>query len=484
MDKPSVMKKYTLALLLAAVGLVADAAPWVEANDIHLRADIQQLADHNIIKAPINRWPISWIDIAADFDAVDLSELSPALAESYRRVLFHYKNAKFPVSYTSIQLKTSTEAPRFSHFGESGAERGGLLLEKGFVSNRFAGQLSLQAVQEASDDKRYRWDGSYLAYNLGNWSVTLGAVPMWWGPGWDSALLMSSNARPVPGISLSRHHAVAFASPYLSWLGPWSFTTFMGQLEERGRTVPNTRLWSSRLTLRPLPALEIGLSRSTMWAGDGRAKGLSAFWDIVTPSESDNEINNDQDVNDLGAVDFRWNTQLSGQPFGLYYEMGFEDYGISEKIPSKRSHLIGIDSDFHFDETLLSLYLEASDTYHETCQCIYEHDIYKTGYRHRDKVIGSTYGSNANSVTLGVLGQHYGQGSWQASIRWLELNKQNEDNSTAKVKPYQEIWELDTRYRFIYWNSQWILGSTYRHTEIRSSSEQDLEFSLSWKYLM
>jgi len=476
------MNRFYLIVFYALLSLSVEAAPWVDTDDRYLRADIQQLADHNIIKAPINHWPLSWSDIAADFREVKRSELSPAVAGSYQRVLFHYKNAQAPVSYTAIHLETTTDVARFSHYGDPSAERGRLSLKKGFVSDRFAGQLAIQAVQEPSDDKRYRIDGSYLAYSLGNWNLTLGSVPMWWGPGWDAALLVSTNARPVSGISLNRQRSTPFESPLLSWLGHWSFTTFMGQLEEE-RAISDALLWSTRASIRPLPALEIGLARSTMWAGDGRASDLSAFWDIITPSDSGNKVNNDRDVNDLGAVDIRWNDQLFGQPFGVYYEMGFEDYGISEVIPSKRSHLAGVDSDFHIGETLVSVFLEATDTYHETCQCIYTHDIYRTGYRYQGKIIGSTYGSNASSVTLGVIGQYYGGASWQANLRKVELNKQNEGKQVSSAL-YEDIWELDAEYRFIYWNSQWTLGTTLRRTEVLDESDNDLELSLGWKYLM
>ena len=64
---------------------------------------------------------------------------------------------------------------------------------------------------------------------LGNWSASLGKVDRWWGPGWDGSLILSTNARPIPAISLDRRIAEPFENKWLSWIGPWSFHSFIGQ---------------------------------------------------------------------------------------------------------------------------------------------------------------------------------------------------------------------------------------------------------------
>ena len=477
------MKLFCALLACASLSSFVHAAPWVEADNIYLRADIQLLSDHRVIKAPINHFPLMWADIAADLDEVNLNTLDENVNRSYQRVVFHLNQAKKSGQPASIKIAAATDRPKFKHFGDSQSEKTEITSSKTFMTSNFAAQLEIHKVNDPIDDKNFRLDGSYLAYKLGNWNIIGGAVPMWWGPGWDSAFLMSTNARPIPGISLNRQQAVAFETPWLSWLGPWSFTTFMGQLEDRGRTISNTRLWSSRLSLKPFPSLELGLSRSTMWGGEGRGNGLSDFWEIVVPNESDNKINSETDVNDLGSIDLRWNTSVQGQNLGFYYEMGFEDYGISSLAPSKRSHLGGIDTDIFIGDDLYSLYFEASDTYHAECVCVYEHDIYRTGYRYRGKDIGSTYGSNASSITLGVIAQPKNDSYWQASVAMIELNKNNEDKLISDENlSHQEILELRGSYRFTWAKSRWEVGALARKTEISDKSENDFEASLSWEY--
>lgn len=477
------MKFFCALLACASISSFVHAAPWVEADNVYLRADIQLLADHQVIKAPINRFPLMWADIAADLDEVNLNTLDDNLNRSYQRVIFHLNQAKNPSQPASIKVAAATDRPKFKHFGDSQSEKTEITSSKTFVGSNFAAHLEIHNVSDAIDDKSFRLDGSYLAYRLGNWNIIGGAVPMWWGPGWDSALLMSTNARPVPGISLNRQQALAFETPWLSWIGPWSFNTFMGKMEDNGRTIPNTLLWSSRLSVKPFSSLELGFSRSTMWGGEGRGNGFSDFWDVVTPSESDNKEDNPTDVNDLGSIDFRWSTSALGQSFGVYYEMGFEDYGISSITPSKRSHLAGIDTDFFFGDDLYSVFFEASDTYHAECACIYEHDVYRTGYRYRGKEIGSTYGSNASSVTLGVIAQPENDSYWQASVSKIELNKNNENKLVATdALSHQDILELRGSYRFTWAKSRWEVGALARKTEMNNNTENDFEASLSWEY--
>ena len=472
----------TLLLVLWITQSSVNATPWVDPNNIYLRVDIQQLADNNIIKSPINHWPLAWQDIGKDITSVDTNTLSTELKQSYYRVMFHYRQAKQAVSATDLKLTLATDTPKFQRFSSSNKEKGEMSVTKSFMSDSFAGQLSVTRTLDPQDGKSFRLDNSFLAYRIANWNITLGAVPMWWGPGWDTALLMSNNARPIPGISINRQQALAFETPWLSWIGPWSFNSFMGQLEDNGRAVPNALLWSNRLSVRPLPSLELGFSRSTMWAGDGRDSGFSAFWDIIKPSESDNKVRGVGDVNDLGSIDFRWTSSLFNQPFGLYYEMGFEDYGISTIAPSKRSHLLGVDTDLYIFETLVSLYVEASDTYHATCQCIYEHSQYRSGYRYRDRIIGSTYGNNATSLTFGVTMQTEKHSSINASLHFIEQNKQNEQSSQNTTTPYEEILELNVEYVFIFADSRWTLATTARNSKINAETDNDMEFSLGWEY--
>ena len=63
---------------------ILTAAPWVDASDIYLRADIQALADAGVITVPVNTYPLMWSGIGGDLAKVEPELLSPALCRPHR----------------------------------------------------------------------------------------------------------------------------------------------------------------------------------------------------------------------------------------------------------------------------------------------------------------------------------------------------------------------------------------------------------------
>lgn len=473
-----------------------NAAPWIDANSPFLRADIQLLADKGIIKAPINRWPIMWSDIAKGIKKIEFTSLPEPYRTSALRLSFYYKQAQ--KSSTQVTLLAATDTPSFKKFGDKQQEQGEIHISREFIGKNWAANIQTQHISDPYDNKSFRLDGSYIAYKLGNWNITAGAISRWEGPGWDTALLQSNNARPIPGISLNRINSNAFKTPWLSWIGTWSFSAFLGQLEDSGRSIPNTLLWQNRLSVKPFEQFEIGFSRSTMWGGDSRDNSLSAFWDMLMPSESDNKednATNKRDTNDLGSIDLRYNTDN----FGVYYQVGFEDYGISTAAPSKRSHLVGLDTEIFTDNGVFNLFIEAIDTHHDECACIYKHDIYNTGYTYRKRIIGSTYGTNSQSLTLGMLAQLNNGDEWRLYTTYLQQNKDKEGTFNQELDygfnddgkyvggNYTETAEINTKYRLIYGKSRWEFGALMRLNRYDGNIDADnketqIELSLGYEY--
>ena len=59
-------------------------------------------------------------------------------------------------------------------------------------------------------------DNSYITERVGNVAVYAGYVTHWWGPGWDTALSLSDNARPFPQrLSSSFDECLKLADPAL-----------------------------------------------------------------------------------------------------------------------------------------------------------------------------------------------------------------------------------------------------------------------------
>ena len=119
--------------------------------------------------------------------------------------------------------------------------------------------------------------------------LSIGYLERWWGPGAEGTLLLSTNARPVPSISLERQESTPMDVPLLRWLGPWRFLTFMGQLED-DRDYPDALLFGMRIELRPLPSLQIAASRTAQWCGDGRPCDGGTFWDLLIGNDNDQDL--------------------------------------------------------------------------------------------------------------------------------------------------------------------------------------------------
>jgi hypothetical protein len=76
-------------LLIPVTGLVADAIsaqPFIEPGRSDLRVALQQLADADVITAPITAWPISWQSIVADIEDADRAVLSAETRAAFDRI--------------------------------------------------------------------------------------------------------------------------------------------------------------------------------------------------------------------------------------------------------------------------------------------------------------------------------------------------------------------------------------------------------------
>ena len=95
-------------------------------------------------------------------------------------------------------------------FADTPREEGELALRASWLSDHFALNLRARCVADPDDDKKFRADGSYLGVNVGNFMISAGFMERWWGPGWDGSLILSTNARPIPSLTLERNYTDPF----------------------------------------------------------------------------------------------------------------------------------------------------------------------------------------------------------------------------------------------------------------------------------
>jgi hypothetical protein len=431
--------------------LVMPASPVIaellQPGDVRLRHDIQLLTDAGIIDSPITGWPLFLAGV--DISDARIETLDPATARALQRIFprreFHSR-ARLDFGVGGI-----SEPQRLRGFADVPRESGQISARFAFEAGRFAADLKATYVSDPLDGKEWRPDGSYAGVALGNWFVAASATDRWWGPGWDGSMALSNNARPIPAITIQRREALPPGARWLSWIGPWTTQVIFGQMESN-RHVPNTRFFGWRVGFRPLPRLEIGLSRTAQWCGDGRPCGFDTFVDLLTGVRDNGGQNVDpaeEPGNQLGGFDLRYSFNGFGLPWAFYTQWIGEDE--QDALPSAHLAQLGLETwnawgdggasyriHMEYNEPTCSAITDSDPNF----GCAYNHHIYEDGYRYRGRGVGHSADTDSVVVTLGGLLFTTQGHTWQANVRRAEINRSN-DARHSFTPVQQDIYTLE-----------------------------------------
>ncbi|MGM0481646.1 MAG: capsule assembly Wzi family protein [Pseudomonadota bacterium] len=287
-------------LAVASLALPAKASVYINSDNLDLRNSLNVLVNAGHISIPLQQYPMPWRSILLDLDTLNNSQLGAAEQLALLHVRHYLRNAQNGPQ-TWIKAQVNSDPPRLSRFARSVHQQGKLSIARHVKGERFAARLQVnQRWQPIENDNKQTLDGSYLAYNLGDVSISLDALPLWWGPAQHSSLLMSGNARPLTKLRLDY-------SPDLAPLGfnPLHFSTFVGYNK--------TQLGGLSVTREML-----GL-RAAMQFNWGIQAGLSAIQQ--TASREDGRPVPD---NAMLSIDLRKGWQWQQQQFAVYAEVGFD----------------------------------------------------------------------------------------------------------------------------------------------------------------
>jgi len=348
------------------------------------------------------------------------------------------------------RLSGAEKPTRIRGFTDSPREEGELSFGFSWAGEHLSLDLNVTGAYEPDDDEEARPDGSQIAFDFGNVTIAASTMDRWWGPGWDGSLILSNNARPIPALTLGRNRTQAFKSKWLSWIGPWDVNLIWGQMEEE-RFVPNARFFGMRVTIRPLPSLEIGFSRTAQWCGDGRPCDFDTFKDLFLGKDNVGDAGTtpeNEPGNQLAGFDLRWSNKWFGQPSAFYAQATAEDE--AGGFPSRYMGQLGIETSGYFrNRWSYRWYAELAGTScdfikDDLWNCAYNHGIYQTGYRYYGRVIGHGAENDARIVSTGLVLVSTEDTQWHALLRFGDLNRAGAPDARNTLTPTPlEISSID-----------------------------------------
>ncbi len=457
------LKPYAfLSAALLCIPLSVGAAPWIKPDNIEARHHIELLSAAGVLSTPITQWPVMWRSIGPDLKAALHKKLSARERESVLLLLGEYNAARKPVHGSATLRYADQERTVLGGFGHGNQAPSYAEVSAGFTSGSWAGELKVgYAITKEAEEHR-RLDGSYLATALGNWAFSVGAVDKWWGPGWQNSMILSDNARPVPGINVQRVNTAPFDTPLLSWLGPWQFSAFIGQLES-DRAVPEAKLLGMRVAFKPVHWLEVGLSRTAQWGGEGRPENLDTFSDLLIGRDNrgDNSVTIDNEPgNQLGGVDIKVSHSVPWGSLGTYLNAIGEDE--AGGAPSRYVYTAGFDGTIAAQAGTLRWFTEYTDSaagalddeYH--FNYAYEHGIYQTGYRYKGRPLGASIDSDSRMTTLGLHWYMNDGNAWR--LRWSEVDLNRDGGRITGFSGKGSVAQLSYHWR----THAWAIDAGYR----------------------
>lgn len=481
--------KFTLKILTffpLFTGLSLFAEPFLAPHDSFLRHEIRLLQDQGVLDSNLNSWPLNLGGLSYEMDNNSNYDLFD------RTIKRESLSGWSPINYT---VGFSDDRVTSRSFGNEPRSRFTTGFERSWMDDFFVAKLSLHALYGVEEDWKGRkedglaLDGSYIAVRLGNWSTSLGKVDRWWGPGWDGSLILSNNARPIPAISLDRRISEPFETKWLSWIGPWSFHTFIGGMEKE-RTIPNPYLWGIRVELAPtiFDGLEVGLFRAMQLGGEGRPEDFSTWVDAFLSQDNFGANSKYQDRskepgNQLAGLDIRW--KAWDAPFAIYTQLVGEDE--DKFLPNALMLQYGAETWFKFSVGTARVFTEYADLTStwwtddpRHYNISYGHHIYNDGYRYRGRSVGHWADTDSKIASFGgVLLFDNGVG-WGTTVRRGDLNEDGFGQSSVSNGTATDYFSVEVFNSRSYGNDgnkvYMSIGWEERVSGLNSTSDQGINY--------
>lgn len=425
------MKKIIVSLCASALAMAAQAqtaASVPYTPSWAARHHLQWLADHADLALTSSHWPLP---AAAVQEA--LERLSPRAAQENPQVQvardFVLKELQAARAQGRIQLHLRSESEALNGYGENytpgtaahvSTAEGRRMVGDVSVAGRLGARLeaspnSLQTQFSGMGTEgqyQLRPDGSSAVLAWGGWNVQAFSRQNWWGPGWQSSLVNGHNSPAWLGAGIQRGSAAPSDSAWLSWMGPWNLDVFVAKAQDP-LVVPNQPsgfLFSGmRLTMKPQPWLELGLSRGLQTGGAGRPSGASNFVKSFFGQQVNQNPGDPPDTSgQIAGYDVRARCPASWGGCAVYTQWMGEDAAGQIPLPFKFMSLWGVEKTYDNGRYRVFAEWANSNAYSlpwDTKPSFpgYVNGVYNQGYTQGARWAGPAQGAGSRVLTLGWL---------------------------------------------------------------------------------
>ena len=325
-----------ITALLCLPGPAVAISPWIDPGDRLTRHDIEVLKSFGLIDGPVSTWPMSWKQISRSlFEIDEYSHLPQHVQQSLLRLRAGLRRFEDSGTFGRHASFAGTNQERLIRDFSAGAREEGDV-RSGFDAKlgRFYGRLSV-GFRNDPETSDLNFDGSVLGAAFGNWLLYGGFQEQWFGPGFDSALILSTNAVPVPRVSIQRLDPKRIDLPVLRWLGPLQLNFTAGFDGDDRDDFDDVLLVFTRMSFEPLRGFQIGLSRGLQLCGAGRVCNAESFGRaLVTVVDFVFQVGGDLDNtgevltdpgNQVAGLDFRYTRAVGPLSVTGYSEIASED---------------------------------------------------------------------------------------------------------------------------------------------------------------
>ncbi len=427
----------TLAAL--AAGAARAETPWVEAGDKQLRQDVELLKAYKLIRGPIDAWPLPWAQLIEGVEAAERGHVPPHVAAAARRLRANADIAEQDTSY-EVRVAGTNRPAIIRDFGYTAREQAEI---SGRVTKNL-GNLSVTIGGGYRYEQRgpdYHFDSTSAVLRLGNWAVYGGYVPKWYGPGNDSALMFSNNARTLPKIGVKRLYPYKPRPKFLRWIGPWRFDFFTSVIPETRGDTKYPIEYGMRFSFEPFPGLELAGNRSLLICG-GTGTAPNIIPGDPTAGQSCSAGANVRALfpvfpgakpgDSLAGIDIAYTRRFGPVAARIYYEVEGEDKKAFPQQFNKNGQLGGGSIAFPVGERGASaqIFAEYTDTLARNLftstyfpSVFYGNTFYYVGKTYRGDPIGASIGGDSDLLTVGASYTDPQNRRFYGSYRDVNLNK-------------------------------------------------------------